>query len=85
MTSVFHARPYSRFIEKKKQLWEKDTERIKVTIFLEAVLAKVCANSRAPVLFRRESLSILQDSQWTFTCSKLTIERLEQIVKYVAS
>ena len=35
---------------------------MKVTIFLEVVLAKVCANSRAPIQFRRESLSISQDS-----------------------
>ena len=40
MTTVFHTRPYGRFTEIQSKLKRKNLiERIKVPIFLEAVLA----------------------------------------------
>ena len=39
MTTVFYAWPYGRFTETEQPLEKKITERIKVPIFLEAILA----------------------------------------------
>ena len=54
MTTVFHARVSGRFIEIQRNLRRKKfIERIKATIFLEAVLA--IGNVRASIQFRTES------------------------------
>ena len=39
MTTVFHAKPYGRFIEVRTTSRERNLEQIKAPIFLEAVLA----------------------------------------------
>ena len=61
--------------------------------FMENILFKVNSNSRLILsvndinllLFYEKMMNKIDFSQLTFTCSKLTIETVEQGVKYVQS